>query len=84
MTELRKAVRRQVRGLLREDLIVSLYPGGVIGIRAKRTRREYQLPLVTVCRLAIEAEQARIRFETRQGRAGAASRQVARGLLRRG
>lgn len=74
MTELRKAVRRSVVGLLREELVVTLYPHGVIGMRAKRTRREYTVPLVSVYKLAIEHHLA----EQRQARQ---VRKVKRGVL---
>ncbi len=84
MTALRKPVQREVSGLLREDLIVSLYPGGVIGIRAKRTRREYQLRLVTVYRQAIEAAHAQARLEKHEARRAGRPHQVARDLLSRG
>lgn len=63
MTTLRKAVRREVQVLTdsrlrareRDQVIVTLYPNGTIGLRAKRTRREYTLALATVYTLAIRA-----------------------------
>lgn len=84
MTQLRRPVRREINGVLREDLIVTLYPGAVIGIRAKRTRREYQLPLVTVYRLAIDAALERTRLERATARRAGKAAPVSRSLLRRG
>lgn len=84
MTELKRAIRRKVTGVLREALIVTVYPGGVIGIRAHRTRREYQLPLVTIYKVAIEVDLARQRAERIAARLGTATKGVSRGLLRRG
>jgi len=81
MTDLTKPVRREAHGIVREALIVTLYPSGILGLRAKHTRREYTLPLVTIYRLAIEAEVERKRAEraAKQGQ----RRLVSRGLLRR-
>lgn len=56
MTSLTKPVRRMATGIIREELVITLYPTR-IGIRAKRTRLEYTLPLATVYRLAIDAAQ---------------------------
>lgn len=84
MTQLRRAVRREVSGVLREDLIVTLYPGGVVGIRAKRTRREYQLPLATIYHLAIDAELDRTRQEKALARRAGKPARVSRSLLHRG
>ena len=61
----------------REQVVVTLYPGSVIGLRRSRTRKEYTLPLKTVYRLAIEAEADRKKRE----KAKARGRRV---LVRRG
>lgn len=50
MTRLNKPVRRDagdigLRGGDRGEYIVTLYPGGVLGLRRKRSRREYQISL---------------------------------------
>ena len=58
MTNLNKPIKRSVDGLLRRKLVVTLYPGGVLGLREGKTRHEYTLPLMTCYRLAIEAERA--------------------------
>lgn len=56
MTQLKAKVTRSLAGLLRRNLIVTLYPGGVLGFRESRSRKEYTLPVVTCYRLAVEAE----------------------------
>lgn len=56
MTILQKSVRREVSGAVRQSLIVSLHPDRTIGLRAKRTRHEYRIPIATIYRWAIEAE----------------------------
>jgi hypothetical protein len=67
MTQLKKSVTRVVPGLLKRNLVVSLYPGGIIGIREARSRREYTLPLITVYRMAIEADREHRRLERARG-----------------
>lgn len=67
MTKLTKPVKRTTE-TSRADLVVTLYPGSVIGIRQKRCRKEYTLPLLTVFRYAIEADQARVKTERRKAR----------------
>jgi len=80
MTELTKKVRRTAT-VARERVVVTLYPGAVIGFRRSRTRREYTLPLMKAYAMAIEAEQARVRAEkaAKRGR----KTLVKRGLLAR-
>lgn len=78
MTRLLKPVKRTTE-TSRADLVVTLYPGAVIGLRQKRCRKEYTLPLITVFRLAIEAEQARVKAEKRKARGQRVL--VRRGLL---
>jgi len=58
MTTLDKKISRKVEGLLQRSLILTLYPAGVISLRESRCRKEYILPVVTVYRLAIQADQA--------------------------
>jgi hypothetical protein len=62
MTPLTKPVTRKAgphRGRL---LIVTLYPGDVIGVRHERTRKEYQVPLSWVydtgVKMAVNAAKA--------------------------
>jgi hypothetical protein len=50
----------------RFNLVVTLYPGGVIGLRQARCRKEYTLPLLVVFREAIDAETERTRAEKRK------------------
>jgi len=71
MTTLHAPVTRRVAGVVREDLVVTLYPSHLLGIRALRTRREYTLPLATIYRLAIEADLAARRAARRKGGRGA-------------
>lgn len=56
MTNLNKAVKRRISGLTRRDVVVTLYPGGLLGIRESRARKEYTLPIMTCYRLAVESE----------------------------
>jgi hypothetical protein len=60
------------------QLIVTLYPGDVIGVRQLRTRKEYTVPLSWVYDMGVKAEVNRQRAErakkrttrvTRKGRA---------------
>lgn len=62
MTHLHKPVSRSLkleprggRGN-RIEVIITLYPGGIIGLRDKGRRKEYTLPLTTVYYLAAKAE----------------------------
>lgn len=82
MTKLTRPVKRTTpAGGLRRDLVVTLYPGGVLGIREARCRREYTIGLVTCYRLAIEAERERQAAERRKARGQKV--RVRRGLLGR-
>ena len=80
MTELLKPVRRTAT-MVRERVVVTLYPGAVIGFRRSRCRREYTLPLAAAYRLAVEADHAARKAEKRQ--ASGRRTLVNRGLLRR-
>lgn len=80
-TDLKKPVRRAVP-LDRRGVVVSLYPNHTIGLRTKRCKQEYTLPLVRVWRWAIAAHQAAAAEEKRKARGG--KRLVARGLRLRG
>ena len=69
MTEIRKPIRRSVGGIERgRDVILTLYPGGVLGFRVKRCKREWTLPIVSAYRLAVQRELDLERAEKRKGR----------------
>jgi hypothetical protein len=81
MTRLQKAIRRTT-DVGRETLVVSLYPGGVLGLRRLRTRREYTISLQTCYTLAILQEQDRIKAE--RAKAKGRKFRANRGLLKAG
>lgn len=81
MTRLQKAVRRTT-DVGRETLVVSLYPGGVLGLRRLRTRREYTISLQTCYTLAILQEQDRLKAE--RAKAKGRTFRANRGLLKGG
>lgn len=61
MTDLRKPVRRVARNCkvphgMSPDIVVSLYPGGIIGLREARRRKEYQVAAVAVYTRLVLAE----------------------------
>lgn len=56
MIPITRPVRRKARAF-RRDVIVTMYPSGMIGVRQSRCRTEYQLPIETIYKLAIEAHQ---------------------------
>jgi len=68
MTSLTKAIRRKVMGLLNRPLIVTLYPGGVIGFKEGRVRTEYTLPLVTCYKYAVLATKIKSKKEIKRGK----------------
>jgi len=79
MTSLHKPVKRTLdlplKGSSRtRAIIVTLYPGGVIGLRDKGRRREYTLPLTTVYALAAEAEARSVMAERKAARKAARSK----------
>jgi hypothetical protein len=70
MTLLSKPVTRQTDtsirdGAKRRNLVVTLYPGGVIGLRPSKTRREELLTLEAAYALAIRQRVAKERAEKR-------------------
>lgn len=67
MTKLQKAVRRTA-DVGRETLVITLYPGAVLGMRRSRTRKEYTISLQTCYTLAILQEQDRIKAERKKAR----------------
>lgn len=72
MTYLTKPVRRATRARVpygvNEIVIVTLYPGGVIGFREKKRRKEYQLDIGTLYVRAVVAEINAQRKERRKRR----------------
>lgn len=44
-------------------LVVTIYPGDIIGVRQARTRTEYTVPLSWVYSMAVKAEVARKKAE---------------------
>jgi hypothetical protein len=67
VTKLLKAVKRTA-DVGRETLVITLYPGAVLGMRRSRTRREYTISLQTCYTLAILQEQDRIKAERKKAR----------------
>lgn len=76
MTDLRKPVSRRTDTTIRDAgksrrLVVTLYPGDVIGVRPEKTRREERTTLAAVYDLAVKA---RVRLEQAEKRARKAKR----------
>lgn len=80
MTRLTKPVRRTTsvdapHGIA-STLVIALYPGGVIGIREARRRKEIHLSAIALYERALVEEAsaaARQRRQTRRGRARSAA-----------
>jgi hypothetical protein len=69
MTEVRKPIRRSVGGIERgRDVILTLYPNGVLGFRVKRHKREWTLPVISAYRLAVQREVDLEQATKRKGR----------------
>jgi hypothetical protein len=73
VTMLTKPVKRQTETLVRDgakrrNLVVTLYPGGVIGLRPSKTRREELLTLEAAYALAIRQRVAKERAEKKARR----------------
>jgi hypothetical protein len=60
-TKLTRPVRRTTQVIVerRRQLVVTLYPHGMIGVCATRLRTEYELPLDAIYVLAVRAHVAR-------------------------
>lgn len=61
MTDLKRPVKRVARGLavphgVNPDLVISLYPGGVIGLREARRRKEVKVSALTLYTRALRDE----------------------------
>lgn len=74
MTDLLKPVRRVVRNAAARgsgfspDIAVTLYPGGVLGFRELRRRKEYKLSVEGLMALAVRREVEAARAAKRKGR----------------
>ena len=72
MTDLKKPVRRSTHAVVpygvSPRIVVTLYPGGFIGLREHKRRREYQLGLGSLYVQAVGAEARREREEKKRGR----------------
>lgn len=74
MTRLQKPVKRFTIGTVFERghrrIVVTLYPGDLIGLRLERTRREYTAPLATVfatvCRWEVDHQRRRFEAQVRE------------------
>lgn len=83
MIELKTKVSRQLTGETVRDrgreraIIVTLYPGDLIGFRLKGTRKEYQTSLRRCYDVAVLQEAERLRAEKKSNR----KRTVKRGLV---
>lgn len=68
MTRLKRPVRRQLENTVRDgsktrELVLTLYPGGVIGLRPSKTRREELLTAEAAWSLAVKQRVAKERAE---------------------
>ena len=73
MTDLLKQVKRRTNATIRDDgksrrLVVTLYPGGVIGLRPEKTRREELISVEAAWSQAVKMRVARERAEKRRPR----------------
>lgn len=73
MTDLNKAVKRRTNATIRDAgkvrrMVVTLYPGDVIGIRPEKTRREERTTLAAVYGLAVKQRVAQERTEKKATR----------------
>ena len=67
MTAVRRPVRRSVENIDRgRDAILTIYPGGALGIRLKRHRREWFTNVAAVYRLAVMRALEQERAEKRK------------------
>ena len=61
MTDLKKVVRRVARNAMsvrgfNPDLVVTLYPHNLLGLREARRRKEYTIPLATIMVMAVQRD----------------------------
>jgi len=70
MTNLNKKVKRVTHSRIQQrPIVVTLYPGGYVGLRLKGCRKEYQLGLDDLYWQAAKAEVAKKRREKAKKRA---------------
>jgi hypothetical protein len=80
MTAVHRPVRRSVENIDRgRDAILTIYPGGALGIRLKRHRREWTISVAAVYRMAVQRELENERAERRKA-SGRKVRVARRGL----
>jgi hypothetical protein len=71
MTTVTKPVRRVIEGVERgRDVILTIYPGGALGFRVKRCRKEWYLSVASAYRQAIIRQAELDRAEKRKARGG--------------
>lgn len=68
MTYLTKKVTRRTQNVIRDrgkrrELVITLYPGGIIGLRPAKTRREEILTVEAAFDLAVKQRVARERVD---------------------
>ncbi len=60
MTDLKRMVRRVARGIgprgFKPDIVMTIYPGGVLGLRESGRRKEYQLGVGELLVLAVKRD----------------------------
>ena len=72
MTDLKKPVKRVARGLnvphgVKPDMVMTMYPGGIIGLRESGRRKEVRLSASTLYSRAL-LEEVRAKRKARKGR----------------
>ncbi len=73
MTPLSKRVTRKSSALVRDggrsrQLVVTMYPGDLLGLRPERTRREELIPLTAIYSLAVKMRVAQQRADRKAKR----------------
>lgn len=73
MTDLYRPLKRRTSSTVRDEgktrrLVVTLYPGGVIGLRPEKTRREELIPVDAVWSQAVKMRLAKERVERKARR----------------
>lgn len=59
----RPVVRKTTTPHRGRRMVITLYPGDVVGVRHERARKEYQIPLAWVYDMAVKAEVQRQKAE---------------------
>ena len=69
MTAIHKPLKRSVENIDRgRDAVLTLYPGGALGVRLKRHKREWFISVRAVYQMAVQHEIDRERAEKRAAR----------------